>query len=201
MVRESFSRSRFRFVSRSLSLSPCNVCTAHTHLVDGGKVELMRKNAATRKKMESHHIKKNSNTHAHIHKLNVDRILKNKTEKNGNRLESCSFIGLHHIILFYSFYFFDIFLNHFFSDLFLLLLLFFAVSLFRIYGLLVYSSSLYRSCALFRLTVFDDRPYCPSNCDGSIGTRNFSTINTCIICFIEQNCSRYIFVRVLWKLN
>lgn len=63
--------------------------------------------------MESHCIKKNSYTHRYTIKLNVDRILKKRKQKNGNWLECCSFIGLRNII-FHSFYIFGIFLNHFF---------------------------------------------------------------------------------------
>lgn len=126
--------------------------------------------------MESHRIKKNSYTHRYTIKLNVDRILKKRKQKNGNWLECCSFIGLRNIF-FHSFYIFGIFLNHFFWSCFYYYHVFFSLLPYSVFtGLLVYSSSLCRSCALFRLTVFDDRPCYPSNCDGSIGTQNFSTI-------------------------
>lgn len=112
------------------------------------------------KKYKWNHItlKKKKNTHTQC-RLSI--------EKKGNWPEFCSFIGLYNI--FFPFFLYYFFLNHFFSVLFLLLCCFFCVvSLFRIYGLLVYSSSLYRSCALFLVSPFGDRLCCRSNCDGSI---------------------------------
>lgn len=82
--------------------------------------------------------------------------------------------------------FFLIFFRHFFKIIFFcfglgfIIIIICCCYLYCIYGLLVCSSSLYRSCALFRLTVFDDRLCRSSNCDGSIGTPQISDNNICI---------------------
>lgn len=119
----------------------------------------MWKNAAPEKKYEWNHITLKKNT------LNLDWVLK-KRELAPNSARLLVFTIFFSIL-------FIFFFKSFFLVLFLLLSFFFVVSLFRIYGLLVYSSSLYRSCALFSSHRFGDRLCCRSNCDGSIGQRDF----------------------------
>lgn len=78
--------------------------------------------------------------------------MKKIKKKHPGTVGFCSFIGLYNI-----FFILFIFFKSFLSVLFFFLSFFCAFSLFRIYGLLVYSSSLYRSCALYLVSPFGDR--------------------------------------------
>lgn len=121
-----------------------------------------------------------------------------KTTNNNNNSPGTGRILLVYWSSQYFFRFF-LFLKSFFCLVFIIFLcaFLFFVSLFCIYGLLVYSSSLYRSCALFLVSPFGDRLCCRSNCDGSIGRDfcqwyflNFSSIDLIKLTFAPTDFDR-----------